>query len=64
MPSELPHEGKYEMPHGERPQEMDGMESGVAEMPASDVPISETKQGPSHAHGLGVQNDLNDQRPV
>jgi len=62
MPPELPHEGKYEMPHGEKPQTMDGMESVVAEMPASDVPVSETEQGSSHDHGLGVRNYLNYRR--
>ena len=63
MSHELPHKGKYEMPHVEKPQEMEGMESVVTEMPASDVPVSEMEQGSSHDHGLGVRNDLNDRRP-
>lgn len=48
----------YEMPHEEKYE----MESSAVEMPASDVPVSQNKHTPSHAHELDVQNDVKDQQ--
>jgi hypothetical protein len=51
----------YEMPHEMLHEEKHEMVPSAVEMPASDVPVSEKRQAPSHAHELDVQNDLIDQ---